>query len=219
MTTSPTRVALIGLSSSAKTAWASRAHLPYLLSDRGRARFEIVALLNSSVAAAEAAIAAYDLPKDKVRAYGDPAQLAADKEVELVVNTTRVDKHYETVLDSVKAGKDAFVEWPLAQDAKHARELAEAVKVGRGRSVVGLQGVTVPLAKRLRGLLEEGKIGKVLSVYVNGYGGLSDRAKVPDGLSYFTERAVGGNIYTIGFSHCGWPLHEMNREIALLTSR
>ncbi|KAK4139568.1 uncharacterized protein C8A04DRAFT_15743 [Dichotomopilus funicola] len=201
MATPRTRVALVGLSSSAKTAWASRAHLPYLLSDRGRDRFEIVALLNSSVAAADAAIAAYDLPRDKVRAYGDPAKLAADKEVDLVVNTTRVDKHYETVIDSVKAGKDAFVEWPLAQDAKHAWELADAAKVGGGRSVVGLQGVTVPLAKRLRGLLEEGKIGKVLSVDVKGYGGLGDRAKVPDGLSYFTERAVGGNIYTIGFSH------------------
>ena len=28
------RVALIGLSASAKTAWASKAHLPYLLSPR-----------------------------------------------------------------------------------------------------------------------------------------------------------------------------------------
>ncbi|KAH6843443.1 hypothetical protein B0I37DRAFT_393645 [Chaetomium sp. MPI-CAGE-AT-0009] len=143
----PIRVALIGLSSSAKTAWASRAHLPYLLSATGRSKYQIVALLNSSVAAARAAIEAYGLPAD-TRAYGDPAELAADGEVDLVVCNTRVDKHYETVMPSVRAGKDVFVEWPLAQDVRHARDLAEAARAaGGGRW----------------GLLEEGRIGKVLS--------------------------------------------------------
>ena len=119
-TTPRIRLALIGLSSSSKAAWASTAHLPYLLSPAGQSKYQIVALLNSSVAAARKSIETYHLPAS-TRAYGDPAALAADKEVDLVVNTTRVDRHYETVLDSVKAGKDVYVEWPLAQDAKHAR--------------------------------------------------------------------------------------------------
>lgn len=194
------RVALIGLSSTAKTAWASRAHLPYLLSPRGSAKYEIVALLNSSVAAARAAIETYHLPPH-TRAYGDPAQLAADQDVDLVVCTTRVDKHYETVLDSVRAGKDVFVEWPLAQDAARARELAEAGEKAGGRSVVGLQGARAPLTKRLREVLDEGRIGKVLSVELRLFGGLSDREAVPESLSYFTQREVGGNIFTIGFAH------------------
>jgi predicted dehydrogenase len=170
-TTAPRiRLALIGLSSSSKSSWASTAHLPYLLSPAGQSKYQIVALLNSSAAAARKAIETYNLPAS-TRAYGDPVALAADKEVDLVVNTTRVDKHYETVLDSVKAGKDVYVEWPLAQDAKHARELAE------------------------------GRIGKVLSSEVRAFGGTSDREVLPGVLEYWTDRAIGGNFYTIAFAH------------------
>lgn len=195
------RLALIGLSASAKTAWASRAHLPYLLSPRGQAKYEIVALLNSSESAARAAAEAYNLPA-ATRTYGDPAQLAADKDVDLVVCTTRVDKHHETVLDSVRAGKDAFVEWPLAQDAQHARELAEVVKGTGARSIVGIQGRSAPVAGKLKELVEGGRIGKVLSVDVRVFGGMGDRIKLPEGLGYFTDRQIGGNVYTIGFAHC-----------------
>ncbi|KAL2127594.1 hypothetical protein VTI74DRAFT_10449 [Chaetomium olivicolor] len=195
------RLALIGLSASAQTAWASRAHLPYLLSPRGQSKYQIVALLNSSVSAARTAIATYSLPADSVRAYGDPADLANDDEVDLVVCTTRVDKHYATVIDSVRKGKAVFVEWPLAQDSKFAGELAEeAGRVG-ARTMVGLQGIKAPLAGRLRGLLEEGKIGRVVSSELRVFGALNDREKVPEGLGYFMERAVGGNIFTIGFAH------------------
>lgn len=66
----PIRVALIGLSSSAKTSWAAQAHLPYLLSPKGKSHYKIVALLNSSVQAAEAAREYFGLPTD-VKAYGD----------------------------------------------------------------------------------------------------------------------------------------------------
>ncbi|KAK4119500.1 NAD(P)-binding protein [Parathielavia appendiculata] len=207
------RVALIGLSSSAKTAWASRAHLPYLLSPRGSSKYEIVALLNSSVSAAQDAIRAYDLPAS-TRAYGDPAALAADRDVDLVVCNTRVDKHFETVVDSVKNGKDVYVEWPLAQDAKHARELVGLSREAGGRSVVGLQGVVAPVVLKLRGLLEEGRIGKVLSSELRVFGGLGDRATVPEGLAYFTQREVGGNVYTIGFAHVFDMVQRVLGELA-----
>ena len=200
-TTPRIRLALVGLSSSAKSAWASTAHLPYLLSPAGQSKYQIVALLNSSIAAARKSIKTYNLPAS-TRAYGDPAALAADKEVDLVVNTTRVDKHYETVLDSVKAGKDVYVEWPLAHDAKHARELAEAGREAGGRSVVGLQGGRAPVVKRLRELLAEGRIGKVLSSELRAFGGSADREVFPEGLEYWTKRAIGGNFHTIAFAHC-----------------
>lgn len=194
------RLALIGLSSSSKAGWASTAHLPYLLSPAGQSKYQIVALLNSSVAAARKSIETYNLPAS-TRAYGDPAALAADPDVDLVVNSTRVDKHYETVLDSVKAGKDVYVEWPLAQDAKHARELAELGRQAGGRSVVGLQGGRAPVARRLKQVLAEGRIGKVVSVELRAFGGSVDREVLPEGLEYWTKRVIGGNIYTIGFAH------------------
>ncbi|KXX82735.1 Galactose/lactose metabolism regulatory protein GAL80 [Madurella mycetomatis] len=196
-----TRVGLIGLSSSAKTAWASRAHLPYLNSPRGRSKFAVAALLNSSAAAAENAIATYGLPASAVRAYGDPAALAADPDIDLVVCNTRVDTHFDVVLSSVQAGKDVFVEWPLAHDAQHARVLAEEARKAGGRGLVGLQGGLAPVTRKVRALLDEGRIGKVLSSELRAFGGVSDRKTVPGALSYFLDRSVGGNIYMIGFGH------------------
>lgn len=205
----PIRVALIGLSSSATTSWASVAHLPYLLSERGQSKFKIVALLNSSVQAAKDAISTYNLPSD-TRAYGDPASLAADPNVDLVVCNTRVDKHYETIYPSVEAGKGVYSEWPLGSNAQQARELAALAKRSGSTTMVGVQGRLAPLALKIRELLEEGRIGKVLSSEVRGSGGTIDRERVPEGLSYFYRREVGGNPYTIMFGHSEFSLVPCN---------
>ncbi|KAF4832384.1 Galactose/lactose metabolism regulatory protein GAL80 [Colletotrichum tropicale] len=196
----PIRVGIIGLSASAKTAWASRAHLPYLLSPLGHSKYQITALLNSSVDAANRAIKAYDLPAE-TKAYGNPEDLAGDPNVDLVVVSVRVDLHHDTALPSVKADKDVYIEWPLAQDAKHAKVLADAAKNAGGETLVGIQGRTVPLYHKIGDLLREGRIGKVLSSEVKAAGGLIDRAVVPVDLKYFTDMSIGGNIFTIGFGH------------------
>lgn len=105
----PINVALIGLSASATTSWASNAHLPYLISPNGKQKYNLIALLNSSVETAKQAIAHYNLPHE-IRAYGNPHNLAADPDVQLVVCSTRVDKHASTVRPSIEAGKEVFVE-------------------------------------------------------------------------------------------------------------
>jgi hypothetical protein len=80
----PLRVAIIGLSASAKSSWAAEGHLSYLSSDLGRQSYTVTALCNSSVAAAEKAIAHFGLPSS-TKAYGSPRDLAADPDIDLVV--------------------------------------------------------------------------------------------------------------------------------------
>lgn len=196
----PIRIALIGLSQSAKTSWASQGHLPYLLSDRGRQRYKIAALLNSSQDAARKAIEAYELPND-VKAYGSPHDLAADSEIDLVVCTTRVDVHYETIRPSVEAGKNVFVEWPLAENAGRARELADLAKQSGSETLIGLQARVAPAVLKVKELLQAGTIGKVLSSDVHAFtpGGGGD--SMSEGLAYFLDKRVGGNPVTIAFGH------------------
>lgn len=196
-----TRVAIIGLSANAKTSWAAAGHLPYLLSTRGRQHFKITALLNSSTEAAQKAIEKYLPNETGVKAYGNPDDLAADPEVDLVVTSTRVDTHYDLTLPSIKAGKVPYIEWPLAQDAKHAEELQNALTRQR-KSIVGLQGRYVPLFEKIEALVAEGKIGKVLSSELRAFGGTFDRETLTNKLDYFTDKRIGGNPITIGFAHC-----------------
>lgn len=76
----PIRVGIIGLSKAASTSWAGAAHFPYLMASDGK--YEIKALCNSSVESAQKAIEAFNLPST-TKAYGDPQDLANDKEVSL----------------------------------------------------------------------------------------------------------------------------------------
>ncbi len=197
----PIKIGLIGLTSGANGKWATNAHLPYLRSARGREKFEIVALLNSSADSARAAVARYDLPAS-TRTYGDPAELAADPDVQLVVDVTRVDKHYPTALPSVQAGKAVFVEWPLADSIEHVRHLAAVARDKKIRTAVGIQGRFEPVYLKFSEVLKSGRIGKVLSSEIRASGGLTGRGVIPEGMKFFTQRKVGGNLYTIGFAHC-----------------
>ncbi|KAI1660652.1 hypothetical protein F4813DRAFT_386846 [Daldinia decipiens] len=106
----PIRVALIGLSSSARTSWVAHCHLP--LSPPAKSYYGIVALLNSSVASAEAARKHFSLPSD-VRTYGDPNDLALDPDVDFVVCCTRADTHSLTTEPSLRARKSDNIEWPI----------------------------------------------------------------------------------------------------------
>lgn len=191
------RVGLIGLSAAATgTGWASFAHLPYLTKSP---YYKITALLNSSVENAQKAIKAYDLPSD-TKAYGVPEDLANDSNVDLVVVSTRVDKHSLAVLASVKAGKDVFVEWPLDRNLEVATELVEAAKKGGGKTIVGLQGRQSPVVQGVKKIIADGKIGKPLSsslVAAASNAGATEGS----GVDYFVDRSVGGNILTIHFGH------------------
>jgi predicted dehydrogenase len=201
-TSLPVRAAIIGLSSTAVTSWAATAHLPGLLSPIGQSKISIKALLNSSVDAAKSAIEAYKLPSE-TKAYGSPEALAADSDINLVICNTRVDKHYETIIPSVRAGKDVYVEWPIAAKKEHIEELVDAARKSGSRIAVGLQGRWAPPVVKLRELLEDGKgkLGKVLSAEVRAYGGTNDREILPIGLKYFAQREIGGNPIVIGFGH------------------
>ncbi|KAK9414042.1 hypothetical protein SUNI508_11368 [Seiridium unicorne] len=214
----PIRTAIIGLSSNAVTNWASQAHLPYLLSPEGRSKFEIIALCNSSVDAAKKSVKAFDLSPE-TRAYGSPDDLAADPDVQLVVVSTRVDKHYETALPNLKTGKNVYVEWPLAENLARAEELAQLAKEKGVKTVVGLQGRFTPPLIKLRELIASGRIGKVLSSKVSAFGGAMHRENLTNGLRYFTDRKVGGNFLTIGFGHISDNIQYVLGDIQNIQSK
>ena len=194
----PIRVALIGLSSTAKTSWAEEGHLPYLLSPMGKAHYEIVALLNSSTHAAEAAKAHFELPPD-VKTYGAPEALAVDANIDLVVCNTRVDTHVALVKPSLEAGKAIYVEWPLAHNLEQGSRLLNGSL--DTQNIVGFQGRVSPISLKLKEIIESGRIGRILSSDVRAFGCLFQRDGLSEGLAYFAERKIGGNPITIAFAH------------------
>ena len=97
----PIRVGFIGLASN-DASWSNWAHIPYLRQTR---KYEIVALLNSSKKSAQKAVQFNDLPA-ATAAYGDPESFAKDHNIDLVVCSVRVDRHFALIKPSIEAGKD-----------------------------------------------------------------------------------------------------------------
>jgi len=85
--------------------------------------------------------------------------------------------------------------------------------------MVGVQGRVAPIVRRLRELLEQGQIGKVVSAEVRGAGGSNDREVLPKSLEYFTKRAVGGNVFTIGFGHLWDHIQFVHGDATAIQSR
>ncbi len=196
MSGDPIRVGFIGLS--ANNGWAVNAHLPYL---KQSDKYRIVALLNSSEDAAKSAIAFHGLASD-TKAYGSTEDFAQDENIDFIVCSVRVDKHYpvlKPILEKTNA-KGVHCEWPLGKNLAEAEELLALAK-GKGmKTVVGFQGRAVPTCRVVKELLDGGRIGKLLSVTVNSIAynfGAEDLYSLAD----MSDISTGGNMVAIHFSH------------------
>jgi predicted dehydrogenase len=207
MTDSPRiRLGFLGLSTRQPAAWATYTHLPYLLSHSGQAKYEIVALCNSSLSSGAAARSAHNLPAS-TKLYSSATDLANDPDVDMVVVSVNVAQHYALIKPALEAGKMAFVEWPLGANLAQAEELAKLAEEKGVRTVVGLQGRVDPLIDTLRGIIEGGRIGEVLSSNVVA-ATTQMGEKEMEALRYFFDSGSGGSLVSIHLGHCklhfGW---------------
>ncbi|KAF2500754.1 NAD-P-binding protein [Lophium mytilinum] len=209
------RVALIGLnapytSAPTGTNWTAIAHLPYL---RESSKYELVALQNSSAERAAKSINAHGLDPRKVKAYGTPEEVANDPNIDLVVSSIRVDRHAGSLIPSIKAGKDVYVEWPVEANYSIAKELTGLAKSHNVRNVVGLQGRFSPIATTIKALIDRGELGRVTSstiITTLNYTGPT----ILSSIDYFTDIKTGGNPFTIDFGHVLECVKEVLGEIS-----
>ncbi|KAF2469896.1 NAD-binding Rossmann fold oxidoreductase family protein [Lindgomyces ingoldianus] len=210
MASPPKSIGLIGLS--AKGSWASRSHLSYLQSTPF---YKITALQNSSKSAAEAAASTYSLTH--VHTYDNPAALATDPSVSIVAVSVNVPGHYESIRPALFAGKDLFVEWPLARNLADAEELTAIAKEKGVRTLVGLQARNNPTIIAAKKIVESGKLGRILGTSMYGHGAIFGSTIVPD-FEYALPVENGANILTIPFGHAVDALCFVLGEFAELSA-
>ncbi|KAI9727169.1 MAG: transcription regulator gal80 [Chrysothrix sp. TS-e1954] len=190
----PIRIGILGLSKSG--GWAVTAHLPYL---KDTSKYTIAAVCNTSIASAEEAIKHFELGNG-TKPYGSAQELAADPDVDLIVCSVRVDRHYDAIKPAIEAGKQCFVEWPLGANLKQAEELNGLAHAKGIKTMVGLQGRHNPLFNKLKELLAANRIGKVLSSTMTIAAGFWG-STTPVDAQYMNDAKVGGNLLTIFCGH------------------
>lgn len=194
----PIHVGIVGLSASSKgVGWAASAHFPYL---QASTKYELVALCNSSKSSAENAIAHFKLPAS-TRAYGSPVEMAQDPEIDLAVCCTSVKHHYDTLLPFIEAGIDVYTEVPLAINVEKTRELVALAHKKGVKTMIGMQGQANPAVNTIKRMIDDGKIGRVLSTTFLGYAGAFTGDPLPSSKVHLFDRAAGANMMTVWFLH------------------
>jgi predicted dehydrogenase len=120
----------------------------------------LVAVMRRDAAKAEDYARRHQIP----RWYDDAKKLINDPEVNAIYIATPPPSHEEYTLASIDAGKAVYVEKPMANTYAAACNMAGAAKAKNIKLVVAHYRREQPIFKKIKQLIDEKAIGKVLIV-------------------------------------------------------
>jgi len=116
----------------------------------------------------------------------DYEKILNDKKIELVVITTRHDRHAPLTIKAANAGKHILCEKPMGLNAKECKDIAFAVKANNVKYTVGYNRGMAPLIRKARDLIKG--IDKKKLIY--------HRIQAPFSETHWThDPAVGGGRF------------------------
>jgi predicted dehydrogenase len=128
------------------------------------------------------------------KAYGSYAELIGDPGVEAVYVATPHPQHEEAVIACLDGGKAVICEKPFAANALQAGRMIECARRNGVFLMEGMWTRYLPAIRKVRELVAEGAIGRVLHVCAD----FGFRAGVnPEG-RLFAPAAAGGSLMDIG---------------------
>ena len=102
-----------------------------------------------------------------VKLYRDFGEVLSDARLAAVALATPAATHYELAKAALRAGKDVFVEKPLAIDVRHGEELVKLARIENRILMVGHILRYHPAILRLCQLIQNGDLGKIDYLYSN----------------------------------------------------
>lgn len=107
------------------------------------------------------------IPYRGVKLYTSYDELLKDDEVDAVAIATPAVTHYKLVKQALLAGKDVFVEKPLALTVKEGEELAKLAEKEERILMVGHILQYHPAVLKLKEMVSSGDLGKIQYIYSN----------------------------------------------------
>jgi len=105
--------------------------------------------------------------KHQVRGTASFAQVLQDSTITAVMLATPAERHYRMAREALAAGKDTFVEKPLALRADEARALSAQADAAGRVLMVGHLLAYHPAVRRLKELIDAGELGQIRYLYSN----------------------------------------------------
>jgi UDP-2-acetamido-3-amino-2,3-dideoxy-glucuronate N-acetyltransferase len=129
--------------------------------------FHELGALSALCDAQQSVEASYARQYEGVRFVRDYAAVLADPSIDAIALATPALTHYEMARAAIEAGKDVFVEKPLAIDVKHGEHLVALAAASRRILMVGHILRYHPAVLRLQHLIRDGALGKINYIYSN----------------------------------------------------
>lgn len=128
------------------------------------------------------------------KVYNDMNEMFTDPEVDIIYITTPHNTHIDFMRKAIQNGKHILVEKSMTLNS---RELDEAISLAKEKGVVIGEAMTIyhmPIYKKLREILDSGKLGKVNLITMN-FGSFKDYDMSN---RFFNRELAGGAMLDIG---------------------
>ena len=128
------------------------------------------------------------------KAYGNYSEMLQDPEIDVVYISTPHSNHYEYIIESLQNNKHVLCEKAITVNSKQLQEIAELAKQ---KSLVVAEAMTIyhmPLYKKLRQIVDEGKIGRLKMVQVS----FGSHKEYDVNNRFFSKDLAGGALLDIG---------------------
>lgn len=166
---------------------ATRAYLPEIAR---MPRAALVAVCDAVEARVRDAATKYEVP----HAYTDLNAMLTDGGLDLLVDTTHIQAHYEVNLAALRAGLHVYTEKPLAGTVAEADTLIAEAHARGLRLGAAAATMLDPINRKIRQLIDAGAIGTVsLAMSHNSHGGAAALLgfEWPTDPTWFYQRGAG----------------------------
>ncbi len=127
------------------------------------------------------------------------AEVVKDDDVAGVVIATPASSHYALAKEALLAGKDVFVEKPLALKVSEGRDLVELAEKKSRILMVGHLLRYHPAVVKLKALIDEGKLGRLYYMYSNRLN--LGRFRIEENILWsFAPHDISAVLYLLGES-------------------
>ncbi|HKN25603.1 MAG TPA: Gfo/Idh/MocA family oxidoreductase [Candidatus Acidoferrum sp.] len=187
------RVGIVGFSDRFRSSL-----LPAFLQHSQTLNFEIVAVSDIWTMRRETGKAHIDkLTGASIVAVRNNDELYARKDVDAVIVSTADFQHAQHGVDAVQAGRDAYVEKPMAHNMEDARAIRKAVHDSGKIVQIGTQRRSSPVYKAAYDYIQSGKFGEIVSVLMSWNVNQPGRWRRPKLVAGLTEDQVDWKRYLL----------------------
>jgi predicted dehydrogenase len=187
------RVGLVGFSDRCRSAL-----VPAFLKNADALNFEIVAVSDIWSLRRDMAVAHVEkLTQKKIAAARNNEELYDRKDVDAVIVATADFQHALHGVEAVRAGRDAYVEKPLANTMADARAIRKAVKETGKIVQIGTQRRSEPVYQKAYDYIRSGKFGDIVCVEMTWNVNQPGRWRRPDVVPTLREQDTDWKRYLL----------------------